>query len=60
MLNWQCKNHLVSTYLHSSSQILEQKILEYIKLVELVVQFIGLVAFSREGMVFFYTRIYEN
>jgi hypothetical protein len=32
---------------HSSSQILEQKILECIKLVELLVQIIGLVAFSR-------------
>jgi len=33
---------------HSSSQILEQKIFEYTKLVELVVQVIGLVAYGRE------------
>jgi hypothetical protein len=33
---------------HFSSQILEQKILEYIKLVELVVQVIGLITFSRK------------
>jgi len=45
---------------HSSSQILEQKIFEYTKLVELVVQVIGLVAYGREWMVFFYTHLYEN
>jgi hypothetical protein len=32
---------------HFSSQMFEQKILECIKLVELVVQIIGLVTFSR-------------
>jgi len=33
---------------YSSSQILEQKIFEYTKLVELVVQVIGLIAYGRE------------
>jgi hypothetical protein len=48
MFNWKCRNHLISTHLPSYGKpffhfkFLNKKILEYIKLVELVVvQMIG-------------------